>query len=157
MQNFCVYMGLIRLTSLIMQIILNCIINVFQLREMEAELEDERKLKGSAVNARKKLEGDIKDMEQQVDAANRVKEDALKQYKKIQAQMKDFARELDEARMARDEMAGTFKENEKRLKNLETDNLKLQEDLAAAERARRNAEAERDELQDEMSSNTTGK
>jgi len=71
--------------------------------------------------------------------------------------MKDFGRELDEARLARDEMQAQFKENEKRLKNLETDNLKLQEDLAAAERAKRNAEAERDELHDEISSNTTGK
>ncbi|XP_060570193.1 myosin heavy chain, non-muscle-like isoform X3 [Ruditapes philippinarum] len=128
-----------------------------QLREMEAELEDERKQKGLAVNARKKLEGDIKDYEQQVEGANRVKEDAIKQYKKIQAQMKDFARELDEARLARDEMQVTFKENEKRLKNMETENLKLQEDIAAAERGRRNAEAERDELQDELGSNTTGK
>ncbi|XP_053393233.1 myosin-10-like isoform X7 [Mercenaria mercenaria] len=128
-----------------------------QLREMEAELEDERKQRGTAVNARKKLEGDIKDMEQQVEGATRMKDDAIKQYKKIQAQMKDFGRELDEARMSRDEMQAQFKENEKRLKNLETDNLKLQEDLAAAERGRRNAEAERDELQDELGSNTTGK
>ncbi|XP_052768982.1 myosin heavy chain, non-muscle-like isoform X3 [Mya arenaria] len=128
-----------------------------QLREMEAELEDERKQRSIAVNSRKKLESDIKDYMQQVEAANRVKEDAIKQFKKMQAQMKEFARELDEARMARDEIQGQFKDTEKRLKNLETDNLKLQEDLAAAERARRNAEAERDELQDEISGNTTGK
>lgn len=128
-----------------------------QLREMEAELEDERKQRTNAVNARKKMENDIKDLEAQAETANRIKDDALKQYKKIQAQMKDFARELDEARLARDEIQGQFKDNEKRLKNLETDNLKLQEDLAAAERARRNAEMERDELQDEISGSTTGK
>ncbi|XP_052263225.1 myosin heavy chain, non-muscle-like isoform X5 [Dreissena polymorpha] len=130
---------------------------VRQLREMEAELEEERKQRAVATNAKKKLENDMKDFEQQVEAANRVKEDAIKQFKKLQAQMKDFGRELDEARLARDEMQGQFKENEKRLKTLETDNLKLQEDLAAAERARRNAEAERDELQDEIGNNSSGK
>ena len=46
---------------------------MFQLREMEAELEDERKQRGIAVNARKKLENEMKDHEQQVEAANRVK------------------------------------------------------------------------------------
>jgi hypothetical protein len=51
---------------------------------MEAELEEERKQKSLAVNARKKLEGDFKSMEQQVDNANKIKEDALKQLKKFQ-------------------------------------------------------------------------
>ena len=124
---------------------------------MEGELEDERKQRSIAVNAKKKLENDIKDAEQQRDSANRVKEDAIKQFRKLQAQMKDFSRELDEARQAKEEMQALFKENEKKLKNLEAENFKYQEDLAAAERARRAAESERDELQDEISSNTTGK
>ena len=42
---------------------------------------------------------------------------------------------------------------EKKVKNLEADMMQLQEDLSAAERARRTAEAERDDLQEEMSSN----
>ncbi|KAL3876696.1 hypothetical protein ACJMK2_034499 [Sinanodonta woodiana] len=128
-----------------------------QLREMEAELEDERKQKAIAINTRKKMESDIKNLEQQVETANRIKEDAVKQLRKIQAQMKDFGHELDEARQAKEEIAGAFKENEKKLKNLETELLRLQEELSAAERARKNAEMERDELQDEISSNTTGK
>jgi len=51
---------------------------------MEAELEEERKQRSAAVNARKKLEGDFKSMEQQVDTANKIKEDAVKQLKKFQ-------------------------------------------------------------------------
>ena len=124
---------------------------------MEAELEEEKKQRSNAVNSRKKLESDIQAMEQQMEAANRYKDDALKQYRKIQAQMKDLSREMDEARISRDDMAAAMKENEKRLKSLETENLRLQEDVGAAERAKRNAEAERDELQDEISSNTSGK
>lgn len=43
------------------------------------------------------------------------------------------------------------------VKNLEAELLRLQEDLAAAERGRRHAEAERDELADEIGSSASGK
>ena len=55
-----------------------------QLREIEVELEEERKQRSLAVNARKKLEGDMKAVEQQFDMANKLKEDAVKQLKKLQ-------------------------------------------------------------------------
>lgn len=57
---------------------------VTQLREMETELDEERKQRTAAVSVRKKLEGDFKAMEQQVEMANKVKEDAIKQLKKLQ-------------------------------------------------------------------------
>lgn len=65
-----------------------------QLRELEAELEEERKQRTAAIGARKKLEGDIKDMEGQVDTAAKLKEDAVKQLRRLQAQLKDFQREV---------------------------------------------------------------
>ena len=49
------------------------------------------------------------------------------------------------------------KENEKKLKTLETDFLQMQEDLGAAERARRTIEQERDELLEELNSNSAAK
>ncbi|KAL8565495.1 hypothetical protein ACOMHN_049471 [Nucella lapillus] len=128
-----------------------------QLREMEAELEDERKQRALAVNARNKLQGDIQGMEQQLEMATKVKEDAVKQYKRIAAHMKDFQHELEDARLAREEMSAQVKDNEKKLKNLEAELIRLQEDLASAERQRRNAEAERDELADEIGSSASGK
>jgi len=57
---------------------------VLQLRDLEADLEEERRQRSAAISARKKLEGDLKSLESQVDAANKMKEDALKQLKKIQ-------------------------------------------------------------------------
>ena len=42
-------------------------------------------------------------------------------------------------------------------KNLEAEVLRLQEELAAAERARRNAESERDEMADEIGLGTSSK
>merc|ERR1712080_645258 len=91
-----------------------------QLRDLEAELDEERKQKQAAVNAKKKLETDYKDLESTMDMNNKLKEDALKQLKKLQV--------------------------------LEADLAQMQEDLSAAERQRRTAEAERDELAEELSS-----
>uniref|UniRef100_A0A8C7V055 Myosin, heavy chain 10, non-muscle n=1 Tax=Oncorhynchus mykiss TaxID=8022 RepID=A0A8C7V055_ONCMY len=130
---------------------------VKQVREMEAELEDERKQRALAVAAKKKLEMDLKDLEGQIEASNKARDEAIKQLRKLQAQMKDYQRELEEARASRDEIFAQSKENEKKLKGLEAEILQLQEDLAASERARRHAEQERDELADEISNSASGK
>uniref|UniRef100_A0A8C9VHW4 Myosin heavy chain 10 n=1 Tax=Scleropages formosus TaxID=113540 RepID=A0A8C9VHW4_SCLFO len=126
---------------------------VKQVREMEAELEDERKQRALAVAAKKKMEMDLKDLEAQIEAANKARDEAIKQLRKLQAQMKDYQRELEEARASRDEIFAQSKENEKKLKSLEAEILQLQEDLAASERGRRHAEQERDELADEIANN----
>lgn len=55
-----------------------------KVREMEAELEDERKQRALAVAAKKKLEMDLKDLESQIEAANKGREDAIKQLRKLQ-------------------------------------------------------------------------
>ncbi|XP_064171963.1 myosin-10 isoform X3 [Anguilla rostrata] len=130
---------------------------VKQVREMEAELEDERKQRALAVAAKKKLEMDLKDLEAQIEAANKARDEAIKQLRKLQAQMKDYQRELEDARASRDEIFAQSKENEKKLKSLEAEVLQLQEDMAASERARRHAEQERDELADEISNSASGK
>jgi len=130
---------------------------VKQLRDLEAELEDERKGRAQASAAKRKLEADIKEMETQLDQANRIKEDGLKQLKKYQLQLKDVQRDLDEARQSRDDLANQVKENEKKLKNLEADFAQMQEDLGGAERARRAIEGERDELLEELNNNATNK
>uniref|UniRef100_A0A4W6F4A4 Myosin, heavy chain 10, non-muscle n=1 Tax=Lates calcarifer TaxID=8187 RepID=A0A4W6F4A4_LATCA len=124
---------------------------VKQVREMEAELEDERKQRTLSVAAKKKLEMDLNELEGQIEAANKGRDEAIKQLRKLQAQMKDYQRELEDARASRDEIFTQSKENEKKLKSLEAEILQLQEDHAASERARRHAEQERDELADEIS------
>ncbi|NXN92550.1 MYH10 protein, partial [Rhinopomastus cyanomelas] len=130
---------------------------VKQVRELEAELEDERKQRGLAVAAKKKMEMDLKDLEGQIEAANKARDEAIKQLRKLQAQMKDYQRELEEARASRDEIFAQSKESEKKLKSLEAEILQLQEEFAASERARRHAEQERDELADEIANSASGK
>ncbi|KAM4881675.1 myosin-9 [Thomomys bottae] len=129
---------------------------VRQVREMEAELEDERKQRSMAVAARKKLEMDLKDLEAHIDTANKNREEAIKQLRKLQAQMKDCMRELEDTRASREEILAQAKENEKKLKSMEAEMIQLQEELAAAERAKRQAQQERDELADEIA-NSSGK
>ncbi|XP_026506420.1 myosin-11 [Terrapene carolina triunguis] len=128
-----------------------------QLHEYETELEDERKQRGLATAAKKKLEVDIKDLEGQADSANKAREEAIKQLRKLQGQMKDFQRELDDARASREEIFATARENEKKAKNLEAELMQLQEDLAAAERARKHADLEKEELAEELASAASGR
>ncbi|XP_029896353.1 myosin-9 [Aquila chrysaetos chrysaetos] len=125
-----------------------------QVREMEVELEDERKQRSTAVAARKKLEMDLKDLESHIDTANKNREEAIKQLRKLQAQMKDYMRELEDTRTSREEILAQAKENEKKLKSMEAEMIQLQEELAAAERAKRQAQQERDELADEIANNS---
>ncbi|XP_044734000.1 myosin heavy chain, non-muscle isoform X1 [Chrysoperla carnea] len=126
-----------------------------QLRDLESELDEERKQRTAAMALRKKLEGDLKEMEAQLEMHSKVKEDALKQLKRLQAQCKDAQRDAEEARASRDELSAISKETERRLKLLEAELLQVTEDLAASERNRRAAEGERDELQEEVNSNTS--
>uniref|UniRef100_A0A3Q3KRF8 Myosin-9 n=1 Tax=Monopterus albus TaxID=43700 RepID=A0A3Q3KRF8_MONAL len=94
-----------------------------QTREMEVELEDERRQRAQALASKKKLEADLIELKAQIDAANKGRDEALKQLKKLQAQTKDQVRELDELRLSRDEAVNAAKETEKKLKAMEADAL----------------------------------
>lgn len=55
-----------------------------QVRELEAELEDERKQRALAVASKKKMEIDLKDLEAQIEAANKARDEVIKQLRKLQ-------------------------------------------------------------------------
>ncbi|CAK6978097.1 myosin-11-like [Scomber scombrus] len=128
-----------------------------QVRELEAELEEEKKQRSLASGGKKKLEGDLKDLEDHMEATNRGRDDAVKQLRKIQSQVKEVQRDLEESRAAQKEVLTSARESERRAKAMEADVVQLHEMLAAAERARKQAEAERDELSEEMASNSSGR
>ncbi|XP_063157320.1 myosin-10-like isoform X3 [Candoia aspera] len=128
-----------------------------QVRELEAELDAERKQRAQALAARKKLELDLQETQAQLDATSKGRDEALKQLRKLQAQMKELWREVEEARAAREEIFIQSRESEKKLKNLEAELLQLQEELAASERAKRQAQQERDDLADELANGNSGK
>ncbi|XP_040047252.2 myosin-10 [Gasterosteus aculeatus] len=125
-----------------------------QVRELEAELEEERKQRSQTAGSKKKLEGEMKDLEDQLEATSRGRDEAVKQLRKIQGQVKDLQRDLEDSRAAQKEVLSTARESERRTKAVEADVVQLHEMLAAAERARKQAEAERDELSEELASNS---
>nr|XP_054096537.1 myosin-9 isoform X18 [Callithrix jacchus] len=98
-----------------------------QVREMEAELEDERKRHSMAVAARKKLEIDL---EAHIDSANRNWDEAIEQLWKWRAQVKHCMRELDDTRASREEILAQAKENERNLKSVEAEMIHLHKLLA---------------------------
>jgi len=57
---------------------------VLQLRDLETELDEERKQRLAAVGARKKLESDLRMSAQQVDVVAKAKDDMAKQLKRAQ-------------------------------------------------------------------------
>ncbi|KAM9346433.1 uncharacterized protein ABDE67_013040 [Symphorus nematophorus] len=128
-----------------------------QVRELESELEEERKQRGQASAGKKKLEGELKDMEDQMEATSRGRDEAVKQLRKIQGQVKELQRELEDSRAAQKEVQASARESERRSKAMEADIAQLHEMLAAAEKARKQAETERDELAEELASNSSGK
>uniref|UniRef100_A0A452TV67 Myosin heavy chain 14 n=1 Tax=Ursus maritimus TaxID=29073 RepID=A0A452TV67_URSMA len=74
-----------------------------------------------------------------------------------QAQMKELWREVEESRSSREEIFAQNRESEKRLKALEAEVLRLQEELAASDRARRQIQQERDEMADELANGSLSK
>ncbi|XP_015255671.1 PREDICTED: myosin-9-like [Cyprinodon variegatus] len=102
---------------------------VKQVREMELELEDERRQRTQALSSKKKLEMDLAELEAQIDSANKGRDDALKQLKKLQ---------VEEAAIS--PTAGL---------------LLFYQDLATADRLKRQLQTERDELQEEVNGSNT--
>ncbi|XP_037112079.1 myosin-11-like [Syngnathus acus] len=128
-----------------------------QVRELESELEEEKKQRAQVSAGKKKLEGELKDTEDQLETTNRARDEAIKQLRKIQGQVKDLQRELEDSRAAQKEVLTSAREAERKTKVMEADVVQLHEMLAAAERARKQAEAERDELAEELATNSSGK
>nr|XP_021524271.1 myosin-14 [Aotus nancymaae] len=128
-----------------------------QLRDAEVERDEERKQRTLAVAARKKLEGELEELKAQLVSSGQGKEEAVKQLRKMQAQMKELWREVEESRSSREEIFAQNRESDKRLKGLEAEVLRLQEELAASDRARRQAQQDRDEMADEVANGNLSK
>ncbi|MBN3298254.1 MYH9 protein, partial [Amia calva] len=123
-----------------------------QVREMEMELEDERKQRSLAMAAKKKLELDLKELEAQIDMANKNRDEALKQLRKLQVTHGTDAR-LRTAGGQCTSVRPSVRLCACPLCAPLTPPRSLQE-LASAERAKRQAQQERDELQDEINNGT---
>ncbi|XP_038608204.1 myosin-14 isoform X2 [Tachyglossus aculeatus] len=128
-----------------------------QLREVELERDEERKQRAVAMAARKKAETELEELKAQAEGAVKGREEAGKQLKKLQLHMKELWREVEESRTSREEIFTQSRDSEKRLKGLEAELLRLQEELAASDRAKRQAQQERDDMADEVANGNLSK
>uniref|UniRef100_A0AC35U3J5 Myosin motor domain-containing protein n=1 Tax=Rhabditophanes sp. KR3021 TaxID=114890 RepID=A0AC35U3J5_9BILA len=120
------------------------------IRELEDELETERRNKLSNTNQRKKLESQLSEMEMQLEGSNKLKDDYNKQLKKLQSMLRDAQAETEEARQAREENSAILKEAERKLRTLESENQGLSEQYTSIMTIKRNLEAELAELEESI-------
>lgn len=108
-----------------------------QVRDLEGELEDERKQRSAALTARKKIEADFNELQLQMDNNNKQREDIVKQNKRLQLQLKDALRECEEAKVARENLNRGLREKEEMTLQLSARLNSVQEELMNCDRERR--------------------
>lgn len=108
-----------------------------QVRDLESELEDERKQRSAALTARKKIEADFNELQLHMDNGNKQREDLVKQNKRLQLQLKDAVRESEEAKVARENLNRALREKEEFTLQLSAKLNSLQEELMNCDRERR--------------------
>lgn len=108
-----------------------------QVRDLECELEDERKQRSAALTARKKIEADFNELQLQMDNGNKQREDLVKQNKRLQLQLKDALRESEEAKVAKENLNRALREKEELSLQLSAKLNAIQEELMNCDRERR--------------------
>ncbi|PIO77322.1 myosin head [Teladorsagia circumcincta] len=121
---------------------------VKQLRDIEQELENERRGKSGAISQKKKMEAHIAEIEQQLDVANRLKDEYNKQLKKNQQMIKEYQHDSEEARQMKEEIASQLRDIERRLRSAEAENQRLFEANEMLTSQKRQLEQEKDELEE---------
>ncbi|KAK6766355.1 hypothetical protein RB195_025951 [Necator americanus] len=121
---------------------------VKQLRDLEQELENERRSKAGAISQKKKMEAHIAEIEQQLDVANRLKDEYNKQLKKNQQMIKEYQHDSEEARQMKEEIASQLRDIERRLRSAEAENQRLSEANEMLTSQKRQLEQEKDELEE---------
>lgn len=108
-----------------------------QVRDLESELEDERKQRSAALTARKKIEADFNELQLQMDHSNKQREELVKQSKRLQLQLKDAVRESEEAKVVKDNLNKALREKEDLNSQLTNQLNSVQEELMGCDRERR--------------------
>uniref|UniRef100_A0A7E4W5I9 Myosin motor domain-containing protein n=1 Tax=Panagrellus redivivus TaxID=6233 RepID=A0A7E4W5I9_PANRE len=116
-------------------------------RDLETELEEEKRQRAAAEKNRKRAESSSVELERQLEIANRLKDDYNKQLKKVQLTVKDTQQALEDLRQSKDETNGALREAERRIRALDAENQRLNELNEELYAQKRKLEQERDELE----------
>lgn len=122
-----------------------------QLRDLEAELDEERKARTSATTSRNRLELDLADLQVKLADSLKARDEIAKQFKRVTLTCREVTRELDETRNSRDESTNALKELDKRLRQAEQTVQQVQHERELSERARRALASELDEVNQSIS------
>jgi myosin protein heavy chain len=108
-----------------------------QVRDLEGELEDERKQRSAALTARKKIEGDYNELQLSLAKVSQQRDEFDKKSKRLQVQMKEVSKESEETRVAKDNLMRALKDKEDLCMQLSAKLNAIQEELMNCERERR--------------------
>uniref|UniRef100_A0A6G1SE90 Myosin heavy chain, non-muscle n=1 Tax=Aceria tosichella TaxID=561515 RepID=A0A6G1SE90_9ACAR len=108
-----------------------------QVRDLESELEDERKQRSAALTARKKIEGDYNELQLSLAKVSQQRDEFDKKNKRLQVQMKEASKESEETRVVKDNLMRALKEKEDQCMQLSAKLNAIQEELMSCERERR--------------------
>ncbi|TMS36883.1 hypothetical protein L596_003949 [Steinernema carpocapsae] len=120
-----------------------------QIRDLEAELDNECRSKQAAVSQRKKMEVQNAELEQQLELANRLKDEYNKQLKKTQQIMKECQVDAEDSRQAKEEITSALREAERKCRASEAENTRLSEVVESLNAQKRALEAECEDLEEQ--------
>ncbi|KAL3321191.1 Myosin-10 [Cichlidogyrus casuarinus] len=121
-----------------------------KIRDLESELEDERKQRAGNLATRKKLEDELAEAIERATVESRQREELSRLLKKAQSMSGGFQRDLDEALRTRDEAQSQMREVEKKIRQLESERTQYVEDCLSFERQYKSAKNDLDELTEEF-------
>uniref|UniRef100_A0A1I7T443 Myosin motor domain-containing protein n=1 Tax=Caenorhabditis tropicalis TaxID=1561998 RepID=A0A1I7T443_9PELO len=121
-----------------------------KIRNLSEELEAEQRARQAAVASKKKFELQVSELTEKNEAAFRQIEDLNRQLRKAQLGYKDMQMDLVEARVSMEDAVAAQRETDKRARALEDEIRSLTADVQAITSSKRKAEAERDELIEEV-------
>lgn len=121
-----------------------------QIRDMEEDLESERRQRTQAVAARKKAEQQFTQLQEEHDLASKQLEEATRQLRRAQLVAKEAQTEGAEARAAMDEALCAARDAEKKCRQVESELQRANDELVLMKTGRRKAETERDEALEEL-------
>ena len=116
---------------------------------MQASLESESRGKTELLRVKKKLEADINDLEIALDHANKANADAQKNLKRHQEQIRELQLQVEEEQRSNAELRDQYLSAEKRCTILQSEKEELSVGFEQAERARRQAEYEVNDMREQ--------
>uniref|UniRef100_A0A915BH58 Uncharacterized protein n=3 Tax=Parascaris univalens TaxID=6257 RepID=A0A915BH58_PARUN len=121
-----------------------------RVRELEDELDAERRTKASAMQQKKKMEGELNKAFADVDALTRQRDDLSRQLRKMTQSLKDLQQELEEVRSEKETTILRSRDLDRKVRALEGEVNQLTETNTQLNLVKRKVEMERDDLAEEL-------